>query len=173
MSDKHELGSSVARAGPDGRTGKARLADVLTAEQLGECRALFDEADADGNGTIDPAEAMVFLRRLGLNPSQAAIDEWLAESDADGSGTVTFDDFVAMFVKDLVHEHDQPSLEEAFRIFDLDGSGTVSVAEFVHILTSMGEPLTEDEARAMIAEADVDNDGVLNCREFVQLMHSW
>lgn len=39
-----------------------------------------------------------------------------------------------------------------------------------HVMTNLGEKLTDDEVDAMIAEADVDGDGSVNYEEFVKMM---
>ena len=40
----------------------------------------------------------------------------------------------------------EEELLEAFRIFDKQNSGVISATELKHVVKSMGEPLTEEEA---------------------------
>jgi Ca2+-binding EF-hand superfamily protein len=58
--------------------------------------------------------------------------------------------------KDADHEEE---LREAFKVFDKDGNGFVSAAELKHVMTNLGEKLTDEEVDEMIREADVDGDG--------------
>ncbi|CAI9151080.1 unnamed protein product [Rangifer tarandus platyrhynchus] len=60
--------------------------------------------------------------------------------------------------------------DEAFRVFDKDGSGYISAAELSHVMTNLGEKLTDEEVDEMIREADIDGDGQVNYEEFVQMM---
>ena len=53
-------------------------------------------------------------------------------------------------------------LREAFKVFDKDGNGRISAAELRHVMTNLGEKLTEDEVDEMIREADTDGDGQVN-----------
>ncbi len=39
-----------------------------------------------------------------------------------------------------------------------------------HVMTNLGEKLTEEEVEEMIREADVDGDGQVNYEEFVNMM---
>ena len=41
-----------------------------------------------------------------------------------------------------------------------------------HVMTNLGEKLSEQEVEEMIREADVDNDGQVNYDEFVNMMVS-
>jgi len=48
------------------------------------------------------------------------------------------------------------------RIFDKDDDGFISVDELRHIMQSLGEKMNDSELDEMIAEADSDNDGLIN-----------
>ena len=63
-------------------------------------------------------------------------------------------------------------IKEAFKVFDKDGNGYISAAELRHIMTNLGEKLTDEEVDEMIREADVDGDGQINYDEFVDMMMS-
>ena len=44
------------------------------------------------------------------------------------------------------------------KVFDKDGDGFISACELRHVMTNLGERLTDDEIDEMIREADVDGD---------------
>jgi hypothetical protein len=58
---------------------------------------------------------------------------------------------------------------EAFKVFDKDGNGFISAAELRHVMTNLGEKLTDEEVDEMIREADIDGDGQINYEEFVKV----
>lgn len=46
--------------------------------------------------------------------------------------------------------------------FAQDGNGYISAAELRHVMTNLGEKLTDEEVDEMIREADIDGDGQVN-----------
>ena len=77
---------------------------------------------------------------------------------------------MARKVKDSGESEEE--LREAFRVFDKDGNGSISAAELRHVMTNLGEKLTDEEVDEMIREADTDGDGQVNYEEFVTMMIS-
>ena len=53
-------------------------------------------------------------------------------------------------------------LRHNITIFSQDGNGFISAAELRHVMTNLGEKLTDEEVDEMIREADVDGDGQVN-----------
>lgn len=54
----------------------------------------------------------------------------------------------------LTHFHAPPTPQ--------DGNGYISAAELRHVMTNLGEKLTDEEVDEMIREADIDGDGQVN-----------
>jgi calmodulin len=48
------------------------------------------------------------------------------------------------------------------RVFDKNNDGLISSNELRHVMTSLGERLSEEEVDDMIKEADLDGDGQVN-----------
>ena len=63
-------------------------------------------------------------------------------------------------------------LVEAFKVYNRSGNGLITAKELTHVLSSLGHQITEDEAREVISQFDVDSNGGLSYEEFVQLSKS-
>ena len=145
-------------------------ADQLTEEQIAEFKEAFSLFDKDGDGTITTKELGTVMRSLGQNPTEAELADMINEVDADGNGTIDFPEFLTMMARKMKDTDSEEEILEAFKVFDKDGNGFISAAELRHIMTNLGEKLTDEEVDEMIREADVDGDGQINYEEFVKMM---
>nr|BAR40089.1 Orange-Nano-lantern(Ca2+) [synthetic construct] len=144
--------------------------DQLTEEQIAEFKEAFSLFDKDGDGTITTKELGTVMRSLGQNPTEAELQDMINEVDADGNGTIYFPEFLTMMARKMKDTDSEEEIREAFRVFDKDGNGYISAAQLRHVMTNLGEKLTDEEVDEMIREADIDGDGQVNYEEFVQMM---
>ena len=146
------------------------LADNLTEEQIAEFKEAFSLFDKDGDGTITTKELGTVMRSLGQNPTEAELQDMINEVDADGNGTIDFPEFLSLMARKMKDTDTEEELVEAFKVFDRDGNGLISAAELRHVMTNLGEKLTDEEVDEMIREADIDGDGHISYEEFVRMM---
>ncbi|GBP79245.1 Calmodulin [Eumeta japonica] len=83
-----------------------------------------------------------------------------------GNGTIDFPEFLTMMARKMKDTDSEEEIREAFRVFDKDGNGFISAAELRHVMTNLGEKLTDEEVDEMIREADIDGDGQVNYEDF-------
>lgn len=57
-------------------------------------------------------------------------------------------------------------LVAAFEVFDKDGSGSVSPSELRSVLISLGQRHSDEEIDEMVRQADLDNNGSIDCKWF-------
>ena len=90
-----------------------------------------------------------------------------------GNGTIDFPEFLTMMARKMKDTDSEEEIREAFRVFDKDGNGFISAAELRHVMTNLGEKLTDEEVDEMIREADIDGDGQVNYEGMYNLLKSW
>ncbi|KAJ7883401.1 calmodulin [Mycena olivaceomarginata] len=132
------------------------MADQLSEEQISEFKEAFSLFDKDGDGTITTKELGTVMRSLGQNPTEGELQDM----------------FLSMMARKMRDTDSEEEIKEAFKVFDKDGNGCISAAELRHVMTNLGEKLSDNEVDEMIREADVDGDGQINYEEFVKMMLS-
>lgn len=152
----------------DARAQKAgkRIAKLETfnAEQIAECKELFDMFDKDRSGTLEKEEFAPMMRTLGLNLTQKELDMFFDRMDDSGDGLIEFSELITFLQRIARPISLEEELAEAFRFFRpsepefgspaLDQQGEVITARSLwEVLRNMGEEISEDECSAMIAAA--------------------
>merc|ERR1711962_854612 len=137
------------------------MASSLTEEQIAELKQAFNEFDVDRGGTISTKELGYAMRAMGMNPTEAELLDLINEYDTDGSGQIEFPEFCNMMSAKIGTVNDEDMIRMAFRVLDKDGRGTIKSSAFKHLMTHIGDKLSEEEVDDLISEADKDGDGVL------------
>lgn len=138
-------------------------------EQIETWREAFDIFDKNKDGHISLRELDTVVRSMGLNPSMKDLRSFIKEVDQNRDGKIQFEDFKILMSKFYVNnspEEQQKDIEGAFKIFDKNGNGVIEKAELLRIATTLGEPLTEEEAEQMMKIADANKDGLIDYKEF-------
>ena len=74
---------------------------IMDSNQMSEdrIRAVFEEFDVDGGGTIDADELQRALRQMDRDLTAGEIEGIISEIDANGDGVIDFDEFKVMVGK--------------------------------------------------------------------------
>mgnify|MGYP003313681429 FL=1 len=96
------------------------------------------------------------------------------EVDFDRSGEIDFDEFVAVMSRKVSATYTAEQVRGAFRVFESGAPpGHIKVESLVRALTTDGsDKLSEEQARDLVAQLEPDRDGLVNYREYVNMMMS-
>lgn len=135
--------------------------------QVQECQEVFAIFDNKGDGCIPVKIIGDVLRAMGQNPTEADITKCIESLDREGR--ISFEVFLPILqtvIKNRkVYTHED--IAEGLRHFDNDGTGFISAAEFRHLLTALGEKLSEEETEQLF-EGFVNDDGKVNYEQFIK-----
>ncbi|KAL8624257.1 hypothetical protein ACOMHN_027563 [Nucella lapillus] len=112
---------------------------ALADEQVAEYKEAFLLFDKDKDGTITTSALGTVMRSLGQKPTDSELQDMINEVDADGNGTIDFEEFLHMMARKMKDTDSEEELREAFKVFDKDGNGVISAAELHHVMTNLGE----------------------------------
>ena len=153
--------------------------DVLTEEQIELFQEAFSSLDKECSGIIPSKELATLMRDHGDGDNDAREHErdsaLLTEEEISdmidelGSDTMSFEDFANLMALKIGGSdvEQEKQLREAFMVFDRNGTGITAV-ELSHVMTNLGESITQEEAEEMIDE--VSTDGRLSVDQFVTMM---
>jgi len=151
----------------------AELYRSLTENQIAEFKEAFAVFDKDQNGSISKKELGETLRALGSEPSDAELGD-IINAVAQGAEEIHFPQFLGMMAKKQNRGQsgadDEKELRAAYKLFDPKAKGKISKDDIKRVLTTLGEPLTDDEVKEMLVLADKDQDQMLNYGEFSAIM---
>ncbi|KAI8496565.1 hypothetical protein Bbelb_258640 [Branchiostoma belcheri] len=130
----------------------------LSAEQIAEYREAFS-VYRDSNGTVT-------VDRLGK------VLESVGEKCSNDELMIDFREFLSMMQKRKEETDASDVISEAFMLFDTNGDGYLGAEELRHVMTCLGEQLTDEDVENMVRLADMDGDGKINFAEFATMMSS-
>nr|AAA92677.1 calmodulin-like protein [Pisum sativum] len=146
------------------------MAHILSEEQIVDFKEAFGLFDKDGDGCVTVEELATVIRSLDQNPTEEELQDMISEVDADGNGTIEFDEFLNLMARKMKDTDAEEELREAFKVFDKDQNGYISPSELRHVMMNLGEKLSDEEVKQMIKEADMDGDGQVDYDDFVKMM---
>jgi Ca2+-binding EF-hand superfamily protein len=145
----------------------------LSVEDIEDVQEVFDLYDFwDGrDGLVDAAKVGDLLRCTGLNPTVALVNK-NGGTKKFGEKQYKFEEILPIY-KAVSDEKDTGTFAdfmEAFKTFDREGQGYVAGAEVRHVLTMLGERLTDDEVNQILkyTETEEDLDGNIKYEEFIK-----
>uniref|UniRef100_A0A1B0GA75 EF-hand domain-containing protein n=1 Tax=Glossina morsitans morsitans TaxID=37546 RepID=A0A1B0GA75_GLOMM len=155
---------------PGGGRKKSGPKFELSEAQKSDIKEAFDLFDTESTGFIEVKELKVAIRALGFEPKKEEIKRMVAEIDKEGTGRISYDDFLHLMTMKMAEKDTKEEILKAFRLFDDDETGKISFKNLKRVAKELGETLTDEELREMIDEADLDNDGEVNQEEFLRIM---
>ncbi|XP_072032253.1 myosin light chain 3, skeletal muscle isoform-like isoform X2 [Amphiura filiformis] len=143
----------------------AKTERPFTENDMDEYKDTFTMFDKEGDGKVGCENVADICRALGWNPTNKAVKK--CTGDKDKYHRFTFEEVLPM-LKEISH-CDVGTTEdflEALKVFDKEGQGIMSGAELRHVLTSLGEKLTDDEMEILMVGQE-NSSGEVNYEDFV------
>ncbi|XP_039266965.1 myosin catalytic light chain, smooth muscle-like isoform X1 [Styela clava] len=140
-------------------------------DRIQDCQETFAMMDTTGNNKIAMNMVGTLFRALGQNPTEAEVSKVLNNPTTDDLATkdVSFSEFLPMLAQ-IERQTERGSYEdfvEGLRVFDKENNGTVMGAELRHVLSTLGEKMSEEEVESLL-QGQEDANGCINYEAFVK-----
>ncbi|XP_075560519.1 uncharacterized protein LOC142592751 [Dermacentor variabilis] len=145
--------------------------DELDDAKVAELRDLFCKFDVDRTGAVAFEHVDEILRTAARVIVEPDFKKRVKSTEPDDlQQKVQFPEFLDMVQKCTRAFNPQTDLQDAFRVFDRDGHGFITTAELRHVVTTLGERMTDEEADELIREADPNNEGQVDYEQFIRII---
>ena len=142
---------------------------AISHEELKTLKEDFLTIDTNGDGKISKNELLhQYLKTMDQEEANQIVEKIMKEVDIDQSGDIDYTEFLTGCMN-FNNYNSKKILEAAFAIFDKDGSGDISVNEIKAVLGT-GNKMNNEMWNEIITEVDQNGDGVIDLKEFIQLM---
>ena len=144
------------------------IASRLDENEIDDLKKIFVAFDKRKDGQIlyeELKQGLVQLKTDHINDKE--ILNLFKTIDVDKNGKIDYTEFLAATLQKKNYLKIE-RLYEAFCLFDKDGSGKITKEELMRVLKV--DKSQEKEIEKIIKEADKDGDGVINYKEFLELM---
>ena len=142
---------------------------MMSDDELKSLKKLFFELDEKGKGVITKDDLFRGMDEcFDHKITKEEVEKIFSNIDYDNNGTISFDEFLkaAIDKKKLLTDE---KLKAAFALFDMNGDGDIEAKELQEVMGENNDTQGEVWAK-MIAEVDLDGNGVIDFEEFKDMM---
>ena len=110
------------------------------------------------------------MTSLGFESKSQAIFQMISDLDADGNGTIDFEEWLSLMTKRVSDKDTRANINKVFALYDDERTGFISVKNLRRIAQELSENISEEELQELITRADLDQDGLVSEDEFYNIM---
>ena len=142
----------------------------LPVDEIEEIKEAFDIFDQDGSGEIQVATILEAMKSLGFDTKSPAIYQMIADFDENGNGVIEFEEFLDMMTARISDKNTKEDLKRVFNLFDTNREGQITVDDLRRVARELGEEISEEELKEIVARGDLDGNGKLEFEDFFNVM---
>ena len=144
------------------------IASRLQESEINDLKDIFKAFDKDNNGQIsfnEFEEGLIKLKSKGIKINE--FQSYFKSIDTDKNGKIDYTEFIASVLQKRIFLKEE-RLYEAFSMMDKEHSGKIGKEELMSVLKM--EPSDDKYIAELIKNADLNGDGVIDYKEFLEFM---
>jgi calmodulin len=139
--------------------------------RIKEYNEAYSQIDKDGSNSIVRSELFTIFRILGMYPDDKELQAMYEQVDPQETGEILREKFLNWMERYDLESKRKNRLEETFKVMDKTKEGSIIVGEIVEIMKSLGEEISEQDAKQMIHVLDQNGDNRVSLEEFLALLN--
>ena len=144
------------------------VASRLSESEINDLKEVFKAFDKDNDGQINYNEFEQGLKQLKCDKlNDKEIHNYFSAIDTDKNGKIDYTEFLAATLEQKTVLKEE-RLYEAFSMLDKDHNGKITKDEIMSVLKL--EPSDDKFIKELIKNADKNDDGVIDYKEFLEFM---
>ncbi|VDN58021.1 unnamed protein product [Dracunculus medinensis] len=143
---------------------------TIEKKEVEKIYGLFLNIDNDKSGGITATEIAQALGSLGCDVSPKVVQAVMRTTDKNGDGEINFEEFLAVVISKYKLRKNKKYMDEVIKKLAENGDKQVTAENLRDAWSlAIGLKLTLHEANAIIARADVFNNGVVTQENFTKM----
>ncbi|XP_020808162.1 calmodulin-2 [Drosophila serrata] len=144
----------------------------LTKDQIEELQEAFRMYDLNDNGRISPHEMRLALISVGHENTESELYDLIGTVTVHRNADLSLPQFMQMMAPRMESVESEENLTKTFRLFDRDDDGYMTSQDVRAFMVMMGVGVSDTDIRDICREVDMDHDGRISLRDFLNFMHS-
>ena len=143
----------------------------LSEEEIQEIKDIFELFVEEGNDSIQVEYLVESMKKFGFDTKAPAIFKMIQSIEKE-EGEISLEMFIDMMTGRISKVNQKEDLERTFKLFDIEHDGIMSLDNLQRVAKELGEDVTEEELKEIIARGSVnnpDNNGILE-EDFLEVM---
>lgn len=134
--------------------------------------SVFNLYDSDGDGRVNTVEASHIIRTLGYKVSNTQLEQlYNNTSIIKNNQSLSMSD-IQSILPYINNSNTEQDLLDAISVFDKDNTGYIPASQLYNVLTSLGEPISQNELEILTSQIKTDDNGRVKLTDFVKLIYS-
>ncbi|XP_789976.1 calmodulin-2/4 [Strongylocentrotus purpuratus] len=140
---------------------------LFSKEKIAVLKGKFSELEND-DGSIGVGKLEELMTSLGKCFPQTELRKKINKVGDDGNGTITFSEFLTILAGETDWAYSQ--YRTAFNAMDKNKDGFLSADELREAMSTIAQPMTDEQIDAFIKRADYNEDGKFDRDEFTMMV---